>query len=262
VDGSRFDAFVRDLGKGGNRRTLLKGLLGIGGVAAGLSVTSTTDAARRVTPTPTSPACPGQQYWNGTACVCPDNTTICGPACCPSGATCCDSACCHGECYGEELCCPTGFQVCHGSACCTASEVCLSDGSCCAPRTCPTGTPDRLYDCGSASDGCGGTIDCTCPENWLCLTEEPRNFCANLTTTCIPGVTASAYGRIGLCNQGEGFCANSVETHETRCVSLSQALCNNCTSDADCSEISGASCVEAYEGVCGSGATTMCAQLM
>jgi hypothetical protein len=46
VDSSRFDQLARDLGRGGSRRTWLKVLLGIGGLAvAGTARTSTAVAA-------------------------------------------------------------------------------------------------------------------------------------------------------------------------------------------------------------------------
>ena len=39
-------------------------------------------AARRpTTPTPV-PRCPGNQTWNGSACICPGTLSKCGPACC------------------------------------------------------------------------------------------------------------------------------------------------------------------------------------
>ena len=265
MDGFRFDLLTRALGQSGNRRAFLRGVLGFGGVAVARSALRDSDAeaARRPAPTQTPVSCPGNQIWNGSACVRPFGSTACGPDCCPDGqSACCDNACCAGQCYGEELCCPTGSTVCQGAACCSAGEVCLSDGSCCTPLTCPTGTPDRLYGCGSGSDGCGGTLDCACPDNWLCFEEEPRNFCANLSTTCIPGVTASANGKIGFCDSTLGFCANTVIGNETVCVSMTEAICNDCASDADCSAISGAVCVQAFDGVCPSSTTTMCAQAL
>jgi hypothetical protein len=119
-----------------------------------------------------------------------------------------------------------------------------------------------LLNCGSGADGCGGTIDCTCPENWLCIAEAPINFCANLSNTCIQGVTAGGNGKIGFCASTNGFCANEVSSGATVCVSMTEAICNDCTSDADCTEISGAVCVQAYDGVCPSSASTMCAALL
>src|SRR5689334_6521114 len=116
MDDRRFDHPVRSLANGGSRRTLIKGLLGLGGIAAVGSVALDDEvrAARRSTPTPKPPTCPGSQVWDGSACVCPSGTQ-CGPDCCPAGAQCCNSACCYGTCYGEELCCPTGQLVCNGT---------------------------------------------------------------------------------------------------------------------------------------------------
>ena len=120
MDDRRFDALARHLGQGGSRRRLLKGLLGLGGTAVVGSIQPRIgEAARRTTPSPTPAKCPGNQIWDGTACVCETGTT-CGPDCCPDGeAQCCDNACCYGTCYGEELCCPTGSIVVQ-SACFTA----------------------------------------------------------------------------------------------------------------------------------------------
>ena len=47
MDDRRFDALTRQLGRGGSRRTLLKTLIGLGGVAATGVVLHDTDAARR-----------------------------------------------------------------------------------------------------------------------------------------------------------------------------------------------------------------------
>src|SRR5687768_9474074 len=125
MDDRRFDALTRALGKGGSRRTLLKGLLGLGGVTAAGAVLRETDAARRgysgpqtpgpqptLPPQPTAPPplptattvpkCPGIQVPCGADCCCPAGNTKCGSDCCPDGqAECCDGACCYGTCYGE-----------------------------------------------------------------------------------------------------------------------------------------------------------------
>jgi hypothetical protein len=162
MEDRRFDALARAFGRGGSRRTVLKGLLGLSGLVTAAEITSNTDAARRPTPTvppvqPTAaPPCSGE-VCNGQCCdgqctsngaCCPDGNSVCGPACCPIGqAQCCDNACCYGECYGEELCCPTGQQVCNGrclppGACCTDDDCvearCLNDF--CVPFT-PTASP-------------------------------------------------------------------------------------------------------------------------
>jgi hypothetical protein len=97
MDDNRFDSIARQLGSGSSRRAVLKGLLGIGGVAAvGLTVHGQTDAARRGFTGPFGP------------------TPVPTPTCAPDGAPCnlsnpgaCCSQCCtttdNGA--GPTLCC-------------------------------------------------------------------------------------------------------------------------------------------------------------
>jgi hypothetical protein len=123
MDERRFDALARAIGKSGSRRSLMKGLLGIGGTVVAGRFASDVEAARRPTPTPKPPSCPGNQVPCSDGCCCPDGSTRCGPACCPIGqAECCDNACCYGRCLGEEVCCTAEF-VC-GDACCSSTERC------------------------------------------------------------------------------------------------------------------------------------------
>ena len=164
MDDRRFDSLTRALASGQNRRSVLKGLLGLGGVTLAGSVTApAAGAARRPTPTPKPVSCPGQQHWNGSACVCPDGNTKCGPDCCPHGqAECCDNACCYGECYGEELCCPTGQLVCNGS-CCAAGDDCIG-GAC--------------QSCVPCGDQC-----CSAPNSQCCQSDE-GSYCVAAGSTC------------------------------------------------------------------------------
>src|SRR5262245_7755957 len=128
MDDRRFDSIVKSLASGASRRSVLKGILGLSGVAVAGSalLPEESDAARRPTnPTPTPVKCPGQQIASGVQCVCPAGLSKCGPDCCnPAGigtahSECCDNACCHGHCYGEELCCPTGRTFCESTGeCC------------------------------------------------------------------------------------------------------------------------------------------------
>ena len=139
MDERRFDALTRRLGQGVSRRSLIKGFLGLAGAAvAGGQLRA--EAARRPTPTPKPVTCPGNQTWNGSACVCPTGATNCGPDCCPVGqAECCDNACCFGRCYGEELCCPSSQEFCPVSGeCCPVGWTCCPDFGCIAPGQCCT----------------------------------------------------------------------------------------------------------------------------
>lgn len=259
MDDRRFDSLTRAVASAQNRRTVLKGLLGLGGIAlTGAAVTGSADAARRPTPTPKPVACPGAQHWDGTKCTC-DTGTDCGPECCTGSAVCCDGACCNGDCYAEEQCCEVGSTVCHNTSCCVAGEVCLDDGSCCTPSTCSVEPPASLLDCGPKADGCGGSLLCACPENWLCLEGDNGSFCGNLTTDCLPGITAAAYGKIGLCDQGEGFCTPAYAEPETiSCVSIQPVSCLDCTSDSECG--TGNVCVQSWSEICPT--QSMCATLL
>jgi len=97
MDDKRFDSIARQLGSGSSRRAVLKGLLGVGAVAAvGLTVHGQTDAARRGFTGPFGP------------------TPVPTPTCAPDGDPCnlshpeaCCSQCCtttdNGN--GPTLCC-------------------------------------------------------------------------------------------------------------------------------------------------------------
>lgn len=148
MEDSQFDRFTQALASGQSRRSAIKIALGLGGIAALGGRAPEADAARRPTPTPKPVKCPGNQTWDGSACVCPDGDTKCGPDCCPDGqATCCDNACCYGTCSSEEICCSTGEIPCgknccgtgtrcvHGNCfddpCRTIGEPCAVNGDCC-----------------------------------------------------------------------------------------------------------------------------------
>lgn len=211
MDDRHFDSLVKSLATGRNRRSVLKGLLGLGGAAmVGSAASTDAGAARRPTPTPKPITCPGSQIWDGSACICPSGRQ-CGPACCTGEAVCCDNACCNGQCYGEELCCPFGNFVCEGEcipaiegACCTGADcgsgqACI-DGQCrdaciplaedgCSPeQRCCDGLSCQQGVCVPSQPGTcqSGSILCGLPENpipcgggCMCLTlPDGTNFCS------------------------------------------------------------------------------------
>lgn len=109
MDDRRFDSLVKALAKGKSRRSVLKGLFGLGGAAIAGSVLLDADseAARRPPSIPTPrPTCPGSQTWTGSTCECivppAPGPSRCGPDCCnPAGigaahSECCENACCFG----------------------------------------------------------------------------------------------------------------------------------------------------------------------
>lgn len=259
MDDRRFDAFVRALATGQNRRSMLKGLLGLGGVAAiGASqMAPDAEAARRPAPTATPPRCPGMQIWKNSACVCPDEYTNCGPDCCPIGeAECCDNACCYGDCYGEELCCPTGQIVCNGTCCPSESQCCTVGGtSFCSPDdvTCCAGDGDC-----AGLDRCDGLTahHFTCV-NSICTDSSQNCQGTDVCTTysCSAGVCGSA--PIAGCCRSDSECrkvddctpaqclsdhtcnALSMCTTEEQCCSgiCASTLDRCCTSDTECSDL-------------------------
>ncbi len=97
MDDRRFDAIARKLASSSSRRTALKGLLGIGGVAvAGLVRNGQTEAARRGFSGPTfsfSPTPPPICFADGDACP-------------TDPSQCCSSVCCkHIDDPGPGVCC-------------------------------------------------------------------------------------------------------------------------------------------------------------
>ena len=154
MDDRRFDSLAKAVASGASRRSVLKGILGLGGaaLAGGVLLDGDTDAARRPTPTPKPVKCPGNQVPVGGVCTCPGTAPYkCGPACCtgqpgdapsPTHTECCDNACCHGTCYGEELCCPTNpgpgetpplAELClETNQCCLAPDFCCNIDGCCS----------------------------------------------------------------------------------------------------------------------------------
>jgi hypothetical protein len=229
VDSGRFDDLTRAIGRGVSRRTMLKGLLGLGGagaVARTLGPDPAVDAARRPTPTPKPVTCPGNQYWDGSACVCPGELDTCGPACCEPGVSeCCDNACCHGECYGEELCCARVGEiqplVCTsqtGTACCDVSE-----NACCTVDGCCAGT------CYGGSDGvsfCCSGIVCESESGPICYPEG--ECCVDADCPSLPGTCA-----VGVCNGG--VCEQIPNECEDGEVCCGGACCpeSNCCSDPE-----------------------------
>lgn len=165
MDSSRFDAVARSLAAGTSRRNMLRALLGLGGGMLAAGTFGPVEAARRPRPTPNAPACPGEQVWDGSSCVCTSGEQ-CGPTCCPEEAQCCDNACCYGVCYGEELCCESPREWCAVTGvCCPSGSTCrecgcVSNGGCCSDADCR----DLERSCFAGACGedgmCGARFDC------------------------------------------------------------------------------------------------------
>lgn len=237
MDGSRFDQLTRGLGRGGNRRTFLRGLLGVGGVAAaGSSLRGAdTEAARRPTPTPKPVKCPGMQTWNGTRCACPGGSSECGPDCCPNGqAACCDNACCYGQCYGEELCCPTGQTVCNGE-CCEPGEACV-EGICqrctlCGNQCCGGSTPTCCQD--SVGSTCAASEESCCTNDLDCT----------YLSRCEGDILIQGYCWLGVCQTAPQDCNQGDACYAFSCVDDGEPICLGepiqgcCTQDSQCQAV-------------------------
>jgi hypothetical protein len=247
MDDKRFDSITRAFASGASRRSLLKGLLGLGGAALTGAVVlddGDSEAARRPTPTPKPPTCPGQQTWVSGKCVCPAGLSQCipetGPACCndqippgsPGYSMCCDNACCQGTCYGEELCCqtnnrPNGLpplqRVCDtndGEICCPFSnDCCIVDG--CCPTVCFGGPVDADFCC-SPDDFCPGG------------SESPDECCSAETTCCGANTNGNACVDLDTDDQNCGACGNVC----TGCSSCQNGQCvpddEKCDGDLIC----------------------------
>lgn len=248
MDNARFDTLVKRLASGADRRSLLKGLLGLGGgVAIASHELGDASAARRTSP-PEKPT--------PTPLACPSGSTKCGPECCTDGTSmCCDGACCIGFCYGEELCCPTPREYCTNSnTCCAANEKCCvgqycydhSTGACCQDDDCPNGGKCCNAVCYPGPNACCGDFDC--PSGDVCTDD---NQCCK--TTCTPNrCDMDGCGQPCPCPDGytclsNGTCAKRCEAGTIDCE---QHWCGSCMVDADASD---AYCgVETHGAACSS----------
>lgn len=260
MDDRRFDALTRSLASGQNRRTLLKGLFGLGGAVASSTLVSGAKAARRPPPTPKPLSCPGQQTAVGGQCICEvpraPGTQKCGPDCCnPAGigaahSECCDNACCYGACYGEELCCPYPRAFCPITGeCCPEGWTCCPDYGCISPEQCCTAENCPLQDCLAAVcpadhfcayvDNClsGGAACCEAP---ICSRSDclPDGNCADPVPDCRNGGPdgADCCGDL-TCNPNNGECCQPLT-----CASVPAHTCpsnfpDGCGGVLDCSGV-------------------------
>lgn len=281
MDDRRFDALTRTFATAGNRRQVLKGLLGLGGLFGG-AVARDARAARRPAPTPRPISCPGNQVPVDGVCTCPTGAK-CRAECCPENAECCDGACCYGACYGEELCCPTGKVVCDGQCrdweCCTNDQcagnatfdpeshtcVCVPncDGKACGDNGCDGS-------CGACPEGQTCTEGaCTCPSGHLCSdntchecctdTQCPANHvCDPQTRTCVcaPNCDGKSCGDNG-CGGSCGTCPEGRVCRNGACGCANGVLCGDqcqeCCEAADCVSSYGwdLECSRCLAGTCG-----------
>jgi hypothetical protein len=266
MDDRRFDTLTKALASGTSRRTLFKGLLGLGGVAAigGALRDDGVDAARRPTPTPTPVRCPGQQVPVGGVCTCPPAVPEkCGSDCCnPAGigpvhSECCDNACCFGVCYGEELCCDFPLVFCEAvNECCGPEDnQCCGAEGCCDTACCPVADGSAACCEGDTPRCCGG--DACIPADGCCTDDEcpgcqscENHICVDNQAEC-PGCTdcvnAECVTNNANCDDGSA-CTSNVCNRDGSCTynfncNLAAGCCddgspctnNVCGTDGQCS---------------------------
>lgn len=270
MDDRRFDSLVKSFAGGASRRSVLKGLLGLGGAAVtgGALFGREASAARRPAPTATPPKCPGVQVWGANGCTCPPAApNQCGPACCtgepgdpqgPDHTECCDGACCHGLCFGEELCCPWPQTFCvDAQECCDPGvTVCCGEAGCCAGGCCQDGQGNDLCCSGDtpkccagdtciAADGCCDASDCGPGECWSCVDHQCMSDwskCAGGCVDCIDGTCRTVDANCGdgnacttdTCN-ADGSCSQTFHcTSDDCCDDGYVCNTNTCNPDGTC----------------------------
>ncbi len=158
--------------------------------------------------------CQAQPYCGDGTCQADENCASC-PADCGG---CCGNGQCQAE-LGEN--CATCAKDCG----CKNGDVCYQS-ACCTPRTCQ----DLNIECGQASDGCGGILNCSCGEHQACVSGKCVNqpYCGD--KTCNNGENChSCPGDCGSC------CGNG------KCEPGYGENCGTCAADCGCA--AGLSCV-------------------
>ncbi|MBW2700697.1 MAG: putative metal-binding motif-containing protein [Deltaproteobacteria bacterium] len=188
-------------------------------------------------------------------CTC--NNTTCGSDCCAAGQICDggDSCCTPvdpcgpnncgimsngcggtvncGSCADSDKDCESNNCVCNNTTCntdcCAAGQICDGGNSCCTPVN-----PCGFNNCGSMSDGCGGTVNCgSCADS---DEDCESNSCTCNNTTC--GSDCCAAGQI--CDGGDSCCTPVDPCGPSNCGFISNgcggmANCGSCAdSDKDC----------------------------
>lgn len=242
MDDRRFDALVKSLASGRSRRSVLKGLVGLGGATAigGTLMEPSAEAARRPTPTPKPVKCPGNQHWDGTRCVCTSGET-CGAACCLIGSECCDGSCCFGHCYGEELCCPYDNWCDAANQCCQDGETCceeqgcivIEEGDCGCDGECPQGFECCGGQC-CATGFCAGEVCCALGVcGGACLTDVDQACCGTqpydpVTHYCCAGTVVQ-----GACCASSG-CETGFECCGGTCCASGNCIFEECCERGIC----------------------------
>jgi hypothetical protein len=163
---------------------------------------------------------------------CGDPATInCGDSCCGPPATVCnaDDGGCSSRCGSPgSPCCQNG-QCCDGvccdGVCCGPQGECRNGQCVCIPKTCA----ELGRTCGTAPDGCGGTLECgTCP-----IGATPS--CKDGTCVSCPTLCPSTGACLNFAN-GDSACCNNFEIN---CGA-------GCSSNANCTDPNNPLCLVSF----------------
>jgi hypothetical protein len=230
MDPSRFDDLVRALNRPASRRRTLGVLLGSTLAGLGLGADGAKrkhrqhrDAKRRRVQASARKCSPTKTSNSACAQFCAETFGANTPE---AGQCTSDAAKCQGLCYGcgpasngtQKLCgtvCTTLGTNSDCNACndaCTGGKTCYQR-SCCTPKTCVQGT-----DCGSISDGCGGTLNCgTCPQVGQPCT---NNVCGACVASCADKTCGASDGCGGTCGGVNQACTGDSECCSGSCKSV------------------------------------------
>lgn len=274
MDGRRFDQFTRLLSNGTSRRSIVKGLLGLGGIAVTGSQIDEAAGARTARTRPTIPPppppgpttttsttaapCPGQEQCansslccpigtcarSGAAAICCDGTlghgdTVCGLECCQDPQQCCD-----GECCGEmAVCLNRVFPGVPEEYCCPAALTC-DDGCCDGECYVPLGAPLTINGFPIADDFFDR--ECCPPGGTVCQGDANASCCDDRTEQCCQQSGIAFCAPIEGCCDAEDCLPLPADSDPCTVAVCSEAhICEypSCPEGQDC-------CVNAPEPVC------------
>jgi len=213
---------------------------------------------------PCKPGCPSNVTC-GQYTDCAGHMLVCGMPCAkgqtctigPNGSQSCQTTpSCTGQC-GEIGVDPCGVAINCGG--CPMGQTCVankcgvqppSDGGTgmCQPLTC---NPKNVNLCGTVSDGCGKTMNCTCPMGQQCY----GGVCGTLPPECdgADGGAGSKCGQVpNACGSGNvncGGCEGTTTCTGGTCTTCTPPTCGSVT----CGQVSNGCGPKVTCGTCGSG---------
>lgn len=211
MDGARFDALSRWLGRRTSRRQLFGPFVGVigAGLAGGHPAAAFICRQGGVLCGTDAQCCSGNCIDNH--CACPSGQLLCNDRTC---AECCAETDCDGDqscCGGTCVTCPDG-GVCTGASCgCPAGESACED-TCLPMRICPAGASPcaagMIFSCGPCNQcTCGTALDgsglCFATASFVCQSCAGDGDCASLgpgaacltVDACCPGVGTACVAR-------------------------------------------------------------------